>query len=122
MSCVGEILTPLLIAEIGDLSRFNNKHALIAYAGIDAPPYQSGAYTGTNRHISKRGNGYLRKIGYEIMQSLLMHKPEDDPVYVFISKKRNEGMGGKKAMIAGLNKFFRVYYGKVTELYRSIEA
>lgn len=122
MSCVGDILTPLLIAEIGDLSRFKNKHALIAYAGIDAPPYQSGTYTGTNRHISKRGNGYLRKIGYEIMQSLLMHKPVDDPVYAFISKKRDEGMGGKKAMIAGLNKFFRVYYGKVTELYRSIEA
>ena len=56
------------------------------------------------------------------MQSLLMHKPEDDPVYAFISKKRDEGMGGKKAMIAGLNKFLRVYYGKVTELYRSIEA
>ena len=51
-----------------------------------------------------------------------MHKPVDDPVYAFISKKRDEGMGGKKAMIAGLNKFFRVYYGKVTELYRSIEA
>ena len=73
MSCVGDILTPLLIAEIGDLSRFKNKHALIAYTGIDAPPDQSGTYIGTNRHISKRGNGYLRKIGYEIMQSLLMH-------------------------------------------------
>lgn len=122
MSCVGDILTPLLIAEIGDLSRFKNKHALIAYTGIDAPPYQSGTYIGTNRHISKRGNGYLRKIGYEIMQSLLMHKPKGDPVYDFIAKKRDEGMGGKKAMIAGLNKFLRVYYGKVTELYRSIEA
>ena len=31
-------------------------------------------------------------------------------------------MGGKKAMITGLNKFLRVYYGKVTEPYSSIEA
>ena len=89
MCCVGDILAPLLIAEIGDIHRFNNKHSVIAYAGIDAPPYQSGTYTGTNRHISKRGNGHLRKIGFEIMQSLLMHKPEDDPVFDYITKKRD---------------------------------
>ena len=27
----------------------------------------------------------------------------------------------KEAMIAGLNKFLRIYYGKVTELYNSID-
>jgi hypothetical protein len=31
-------------------------------------------------------------------------------------------MGAKKAMIAGLNKFLRIYYGKVKEFYRTIEA
>lgn len=67
--------------------------------------------------ISKRGNSYLRKTGYEIMQSLLKHKSSDDPVYDFIQKKRSEGKSGKEAMIAGLNKFLRVYYGKVTALY-----
>ena len=36
---------------------------------------------------------------------------------VFIQKKRSEGKCGKEAMIAGLNKFLRVYYGKVMELY-----
>ena len=122
MCCVGDILAPLLIAEIGDIHRCNNKHSVIAYAEIDAPPYQSGTYTGTNRHISKRGNGHLRKIGFEIMQSLLMHKPEDDPVFDCITKKRDEGMGAKKAMIAGLNKLLRIYYGKVKEFYKTIEA
>ena len=51
------------------------------------------------------------------MQSLLKHKSSDDPVYDFIQKKRSEGKSGKEAMIAGLNKFLRVYYGKVTALY-----
>lgn len=100
-----------------DARRFRNKHALIAYAGIDAPPYQSGAFNASERKISKRGNSYLRKTGYEIMQSLIKHKPTDDPVYDFIQKKRGEGKGGKEAMIAGLNKFLRVYSGKVMELY-----
>lgn len=41
MACVGATLTPLVIAEIGDVRSFHSKHALIAYAGIDAPPYSS---------------------------------------------------------------------------------
>lgn len=117
IDCIGDILAPRIIAEIGDVRRFKNKHSLIAYAGIDAPPYQSGAFHASERHISKRGNSYLRKTGYEIMQSLIKHKPADNAVYDFIQKKRSEGKCGKEAMIAGLNKFLRVYYGKVMELY-----
>lgn len=66
---------------IGDVRNFHSKHALIAYAGIDAPPYQSGGFYGTERHISKRGNGYLRRVGFEIMQCKLRFKPEGDVVY-----------------------------------------
>ena len=117
MNCIGDTLAPRIIAEIGDIRRFRNKHSLIAYAGIDAPPYQSGTFNATERKISKRGNSYLRKTGYEIMQSLIKHKPTDDPVYNFIQKKRSEGKCGKEAMIAGLNKFLRVYYGKVMEIH-----
>lgn len=117
MNCIGDTLAPRIIAEIGDVRRFRNKHSLIAYAGIDAPPYQSGAFNASERKISKRGNAYLRKTGYEIMQSLIKHKPAHDPIYAFIQKKRSEGKCGKEAMIAGLNKFLRIYYGKVIELY-----
>ena len=115
-NCVGDILAPLLIAEIGDVRRFKNKHSLIAYAGIDAPPYQSGTFFATERHISKRGNAYLRKVGFEVMQCLIKHSPEGDPVYDFIQKKRSEGKACTEAMIAGLNKFLRIYYGKVKEI------
>lgn len=120
MPCIGDTLAPRIIAEIGDVRRFRNKHSLIAYAGIDAPPYQSGAFNATERHISKRGNSYLRKTGFEIMQSLIQHKPEGDAVYDFIQKKRSEGKCAKEAMIAGLNKFLRVYYGRVSEVYDAI--
>ena len=116
MNCIGDVLAPRIIAEIGDVRRFKNKHSLIAYAGIDAPPYQSGTFNASERKISKRGNSYLRKTGYEIMQSLIKHKTADDPIYDFIQKKRSEGKCGKEAMIAGLNKFLRVYYGKVMEI------
>lgn len=117
MPCIGETLAPRIIAEIGDVRRFKNKHSLVAYAGIDAPPYQSGTFNASERHISKRGNSYLRKTAFEIMQSLIQHKPNGDPVYDFVQKKRSEGKSAKEAMVAGINKFLRVYYGKVMELY-----
>ena len=121
MPCIGDILAPRLIAEMGDIRRFTNKHSLIAYAGIDAPPYQSGTFNATQRHISKRGNKYLRKTGYEVMQCLIQHKPNGDPVFDFIQKKRSEGKCAKEAMIAGLNKFLRIYYGRVSETYKDID-
>jgi len=122
MGGVGEILTPRLIGEIGDIRRFKSRNSLIAYAGIDVPPYQSGKFTATERHISKRGNKYLRKIGYEIMDSIIKHQRllADDPVLQFIQKKRGEGKKYKQALVAGFNKFLRIYFARVSEVYEKI--
>ena len=118
MGGVGDVLAPKLIADIGDVRRFHNSKALIAYAGIDAPPYQSGQFIGTNRKISKRGSSAIRKTGYEVMRSLKSHPmPEDGAVYQFILKKEAEGKPRKVAKMAGLNKFLRIYYARVMEVY-----
>ena len=118
MGGVGDVLAPRLIADIGDVRRFHNSKALIAYAGIDAPPYQSGRFEGTKRSISKRGSSAIRKTGYEVMRSLKTHSmPEDGAVYQYILKKEAEGKPKKVAKIAGLNKFLRIYYARVMEVY-----
>lgn len=118
MGGVGDTLAPRLIADIGDIRRFHSAKALIAYAGIDPPPYDSGKFHGTNRKILKRGSAAIRKTGYEVMRSLKSHPaPEDDSVYCFILKKEAEGKAKKSAKIAGLNKFLRIYYARVMEVY-----
>ena len=117
MKGVGDRLAPLLIAEIGDIRRFKNAGSLIAYAGIDSPPYQSGKYEATNRHISKRGNKYLRKTGFGVMQSTKSFCRVDCEVYDYIVKKETEGKCKKSAKIAGLNKFLRQYYGILKKKY-----
>lgn len=91
--------------------------ALIAFTGIDFPTYQSGQFTGANRHISKRGSALLRKTGFEIMKCIKCSKPENGPVFHFMLKKEAEGKAPKLAMIAGLNKFLRIYYARVKEAY-----
>lgn len=118
MGGVGDTLAPRLIGEIGDVRRFKNGKALVAYAGIDAPPYQSGKFVGTERHISKRGSSTLRKVGFETMTCVRRLKPENDAVYHFIQKKMEEGKPSKVAKIAGFNKFLRIYYARVMEVYQ----
>lgn len=117
MAGVGETLAPRLIAEIGDVRRFKNGKSLIAYAGIDAPPYESGTFIGTKRKISKRGSAILRKTGYEVMKCIKSNKPREDSVYQFMIKKEAEGKPLKVAKIAALNKFLRIYYARVKEVY-----
>ena len=117
MNGVGDVLAPRLIGEIGDVRRFHSGKALIAYAGIDAPPFQSGLFNSSHRKISKRGSSTLRKTGYEVMKCLKTSKPKDDAVYLFITKKEKEGKALKVAKIAGLNKFLRIYYARVKEVY-----
>lgn len=73
MGGVGDVLAPKLIAEIGDMRRLHSAKALIAWAGIDPPPYESGQFVGSKRRISKRGSSTLRKVGYEVMRVLKSH-------------------------------------------------
>lgn len=120
MDGVGEKLAPLLIAEIGDIRRFKNAGSLIAYTGIDAPPYQSGKFEAVNRHISKRGNKYLRRIGYTTMKAVKTFCKSGTELYDYIVQKENEGKSKKSSKIAGLNKFLRQYYGKVRNKYIEI--
>ena len=113
---VGKVYGPQLIAEIGDTRRFRNRRAITAFAGLDAPPYQSGQLDVSSRHISKRGSAALRKVLFQITEVYILNKPEDEPVYQFIDKKRSEGKHYYSYRIAAANKFLRIYYAKVNQV------
>lgn len=115
---VGDKIAPQLIALIGDIRKFKSGKALNAYAGNDAPPYQSGQFESKNRHISKRGSTELRKVCFEIMCCIKVHKSPEDPIYQFMQKKETEGKAKKVAIMAGINKFLRIYYARVSEVYQ----
>ncbi len=117
---VGITLGPQLIAEIGDVRRFYNRKALIAYAGIDSCPYQSGTIDIKGRGISKRGSSSLRKTLFQVMDCILRQKPDNDPVYLFLDKKRSEGKHYYVYMMAGANKFLRIYYARVNEYLKTL--
>ena len=78
---IGPALGPQLMAEIGDVRRFHSKKALVAFAGIDAPPYQSGQMDIRSRSISKRKSSALRRTLFLVMSVILQRSPADEPVY-----------------------------------------
>ena len=119
---VGPALGPQLMAEIGDVRRFHSKKALVAFAGIDAPPYQSGQMEVRSRSISKRGSSALRRTLFLVMSVILQHSPSDNPVYQFMDRKRTEGKPYRVYMMASANKFLRIYYATVKRHLDSLEA
>ena len=53
------------------------------------------------------------------MRVLKSHpESEDNALYNYILKKEAEGKTKKHAKIAGLNKFLRIYYARVSEVYK----
>lgn len=118
---VGPTLGPQLMAEIGDVRRFYSKKALVAFAGIDAPPNDSGDVTGQHKAMSKIGASSLRRTLFLVMSVYLQNSPSDEPVYQFMDRKRAEGKPYRVYMMASANKFLRIYYATVKAYLDTLE-
>jgi transposase len=104
---VGKILAAALLGEIGDIRRFKNAKALVAYAGIDPSVTQSGEFTGKRVHISKRGSTHLRRA---IWLAATAATRSDPALKALLQKKRAEGKPYHVAMGAVANKMLHVIY------------
>lgn len=122
MQGAGPITGPQLMAEIGDVRRFTSKGALVAFAGVDAPPFQSGSFNSKSRHVSKRGSPHLRRVLFTICSVILQHSDPENAVFQFIDKKRAEGKHFYVYTVAGGAKFLRIYYAKVKEYLNTLDS
>jgi transposase len=73
---LGPVWTAGLIAELGDISRFDDQGAIAQYAGLTWPSAQSGDFVAEDTEMSKRGNSYLRYYLVEAANSVRIHCPE----------------------------------------------
>ncbi len=118
---VGESFGPQLMAEIGDIRRFERKQSLVAFAGIDPAPNESGDKFSRSNKTTKRGSPYLRKTLFNVMACYLQKAPVDEPVFQFLDRKRSEGKPYYVYMTAGANKFLRRYYAKVRDYLATLD-
>jgi len=118
---VGPTPGPQLMAEIGSIYRFHSKKALVAFAGLDSPPDDSGQVTNHHRRMTKRGSPALRRTLFLVMSVILQKAPPNEPVYQFMDKKRSEGKPYRVYMMASANKFLRIYYASVKAYLDALE-
>ena len=107
---IGEFTTSILIAEFGDINRFNNIKELTAYCGLDPSIKQSGRSIDIHGPISKSGNKYLRKILFICCLNIVRLSPKchiENDIEIYYRKKRNEGKHHYAAIIACTTKLLR---------------
>ena len=97
----------MILAEIGDFSRFDNPDQILAYAGLSTSTYQSGQLTSSYAHMEKRGSRYLRYALFNAAQYVCMW----DPTFkAYLAKKRTEGKHYYVAISHACKKLVRIIY------------
>jgi transposase len=95
----------LILAEIGDVKRFETPQKLAAYAGLVSSTYQSGnsCYQG---HITKQGNKWLRWILVECATLAIRKENRLKRFYNRLARKK----GHQKAIVATARKTLTIMW------------
>lgn len=97
----------MIIAEIGDFSRFDSPDKILAYAGLSPSTYQSGQLESSYSHMEKRGSRYLR---YALFNATKFVCHWDPTFATYLAKKRSEGKHYNVAISHASKKLVRVIY------------
>lgn len=100
-------LGSMILAEIGDISRFDSPAKLLAFAGLDPSTYQSGKFLSTHSVMVKRGSKYLRYALIQAARIICMTNPTFNS---FKEKKLAEGKHFMVVMGHVAKKLVRVIY------------
>ena len=103
----------MILAEIGDFSRFDSPDKLLAYAGLSPSTYESGKLkaTGTYAHMEKRGSRYLRYALFNAAKFVCNWEPS---FAAYLAKKRAEGKHYNVAVSHAAKKLVRLIYALQT--------
>lgn len=109
MPGVTPVTGAVIMAEIGDIQRFDKRTAITAFAGIDPNTLRHSKENANYRNAKQD----LKKALHDVIENILDEEYVEDPVYQFMQKKRQEGKSEPVCKTAGTNKFLRIYYGKI---------
>ena len=108
---IGFILGAIILAEIGDISKFSSPSKLLAFAGCEPSTYQSGKFTAANTPMVKHGSKYLRNALYLATTMAYLHSPS---FRAYIDLKRSQGKHYYIAISHGMKKMSRVIFSILT--------
>lgn len=102
---IGIFSALVLIAEIGDVTRFSSPQKLVKYAGLCPGLHQSGQ-TSYNTCITKEGNRYIRWVLCEAAQHAVRRPGALQDFYVSLAKTK----GNQRAIVAVARKMLTGIY------------
>ena len=109
----------MIIAEIGDFSKFDSPDKILAFAGMSPSTYQSGQLDNCHSRMEKRGSSYLRYALYNATAYVCLW----DPTFkAYLAKKRSEGKHYYVALSHATKKLIRVIYQLETSGQQYIKA
>jgi transposase len=73
---LGPVFTAGIVAELGDVRRFDDEESVAKFAGLTWRRHQSGEFEGEDRPLTKTGNVYLRYYLVEGANSVRLKCPE----------------------------------------------
>ena len=104
---IGFRMAAMILAEVGDFSRFDSPDKVLAYAGLSPSTYQSGQLNNCYAHMEKRGSRYLRYAIYNATKYVCHW----DPTFAaYLAKKRAEGKHYNVALSHAEKKLVRLIY------------
>ena len=103
---IGPISCAGIISEFGDITRFKNADACVAFAGIEPSISESGIESHTGKMV-KHGSGHLRYHLINAAEMVAMHEPIFTEFYY---KKRNEGKTHQVTLSHVAKKLVRIIY------------
>ena len=104
---IGYRMGAMILAEVGDFSRFESPDKLLAYAGLSPSTYQSGQLKNCYPHMEKRGSRYLRYAIYNAAKYVCLW----DPTFAaYLAKKRAEGKHYNVAISHAAKKLVRLIF------------
>jgi len=116
---IGFRMGAMILAEVGDFSRFDSPDKVLAYAGLSPSTYQSGQLTNCYAHMEKRGSRYLR---FAIFNATKFVCHWDSTFAAYLAKKRAEGKHYNVAISHAAKKLVRLIFAleKSGQPYRQI--
>ncbi len=110
---IADLSASLIIAELKDITRFNNVKQINGSCGLDPTIVQSGKSINYHGPISKRGNRYARKILFNCSRNIVIlsaKNNKENPIYVYYQKKKQEGKHYYACLTACSTKLIRIIY------------
>lgn len=108
---MGLRMAAVIVAEIGDFSRFDSPDKVLAFSGFSPSTYQSGRMDNAYAHMEKRGSRYLRFALYQAAKYVSHWEPT---FAAYLEKKRSEGKHYNVALSHVVKKLVRLIYALQT--------